>query len=359
MIIKKFFSFFILIILIFTAGCATLPREEAILPTFNISGKIYIPLKNLCDLKGIDWQWDSFAQTVDLKKDNLRARVQVGASTAQINEKAIEIKSVPILYKGIVVVPTGFRQEVIAKLIKIAPSKEVSYIPIIPINRVVIDAGHGGKDPGAIGRYGLREKDITLDIVRRLKDELEAQGIEVVMTRESDRFISLARRSKIANTSKADLFISIHVNSSRARRIQGFEIYCLREFTDSVINKLANSGDFDYLFKNLAMNRSSRTVREILLDMIYTQNRAWALGLAQCISSSTARELSLKNRGIKSANFFVLKNTHIPAILIEIGFVSNAVEERYLKNSFYRRQLAESLAQGLLNFQKSRKLHER
>lgn len=352
--IRKYFNYFILTIFISLAGCATLPREQISIPTFNISGKEYFPLKNLCELKGVNWQWDNLGGAVFLKNADLEARILVGSSSARINGKAIEIKSVPVFYKGVVVVPTGFREEVIAKLIKIKIQKErpVSRLLTYPVSKVVIDAGHGGKDPGAIGRNGVKEKDITLDVARRLKGELEDKGIDVIMTRLSNSFISLSRRCEIANSSNADLFISIHVNANRARRIQGFEVYCLREFSDSAISKLVYSGDADYLFKGMAMDNSSKNVKAILLDMIYTQNRGQALTLARCISSSAAKEVSLKNRGIKGANFFVLKNTHIPAILIEIGYISNSVEERYLRSSFYRQQLAESIASGLLNFQK-------
>ncbi len=355
---KKFISLPYVAILVFLAGCATIPRETLNIPTFNISGKEYYSLKSLCDFKSINWSWDGFTGVVSLKKDNLEARVLVGEPIAQINGKAIEIKSVPIFYKGAVVVPIGFDAEVIAKLIKImsAKEKQVPCIVAYPINKVVIDAGHGGKDPGAIGRSGLKEKDITLDVAKRLRDEFEQRGIDTVMTRESNNFVSLSRRCNIANASGADLFISVHANANRARRIQGFEIYCLREASDSAINKLANSGDSEHFLKDLAFDHSSKNVRPILLDMIYTENRSEALGLARCISASATRELSLKNRGIKGANFFVLKNTYIPAILIEIGYVSNSAEERYLRSSFYRQQLAEAITKGLMNFQNIRRL---
>ncbi len=361
MISKKTSFFIFLLGLIFFYGCATLPREELNLPTFNISGREYVSLKSLCELKGIDWQWDNFAQVATLKKDDLQARVLVGASYLLINGRASKIKSVPVFYKGMVVVPLGFREEVISRLIKARPitEKAPSLIGVAPIGKVVLDAGHGGKDPGAIGRHGLKEKDITLDVAKRLRNELEARGIEVVMSRDSDKFIPLPRRSEIANTSAADLFISIHANANKARRIQGFEIYCPRELTDSDLAKLSSSRAGDYLFKNLAVDYSSKNVRAILLDMIYAENHSKSLALAKCISSLTPRELNLKNRGIIGRNFFVLKNTHIPAILIEIGYISNAAEERYLKNSFYRQQLAESIADSLVNFQKTCKLRVR
>lgn len=358
MMFIKLLKFFLIAIAVFFSGCATLPRETLNIPVYNISGKEYCSLKSLCETKGISWKWDSLGEAVTLNNNDLEAKILLNSSSAEINGKVVEIKSAPIFYQGMVAVPISFREEVIAKLLKIKPIKETAIFcpPAYSLSRVVIDAGHGGYDPGAIGRFGLREKDITLDVSKRVRDVLEEQGIDVIMTRDSDRFISLGRRSEVANASGADLFISIHVNSSRARRIQGFEVYCPRDFNDSAINKLAFSGECDYLFKNLSLDRSSKNVKAILLDMIYTENRSEALTLARCISSSAAKELNLKNRGIKGANFFVLKNTHIPAILIEIGFVSNAAEEKYLRNSFYRQQLAESIASGLTNFQRICKL---
>lgn len=354
MIFKKPFIFIVLIILFFLAGCATLPKETLNLPTYNISGKQYFALKDICDLKGINWQWDSFGGIISLSNDDLEARIMPNSPYAFINGKLIEIKSSPIFHKGIIVVSSGFIDEVIAKLTKIKKVKEKTLAEALPfpIRKIVIDAGHGGKDPGAIGKNGLREKDINLDVAKRLRNELENLGIEVVMTRDSDRFISLSRRCEIANSSGADLFISVHVNANRARKIQGFEVYCARNLSTADLKKIVSSGEGNYLFKNLLLAENSENLKPILLDMIFTQNRAEALTLARCISSFSTKELNLKNRGIKSANFFVLKNTHIPAILIEIGYVSNAAEERYLRNSFYRQQLAESIAKGLTNFQR-------
>jgi len=232
-------------------------------------------------------------------------------------------------------------------------------LSLLGIQRVVVDPGHGGKDPGAIGKKGLKEKDVNLDIAKRLRKLLQTRGVSVVMTRSRDEFISLKKRASIANKANADFFISIHANASRSRNPRGFEIYYLRESSAGLRNSIYAEKFIESDFSQTQLDRSSKYAKAILWDMIYSENRAESVDLSRCILDSMSRQTSLKNRGIKTAGFAVLKNTRIPAILIEVGFLSNLKEERMLNNSFYRQQIAESIAGGIFNHNRQYRVVQR
>ncbi|MFH0935813.1 MAG: N-acetylmuramoyl-L-alanine amidase, partial [Candidatus Omnitrophota bacterium] len=228
-----------------------------------------------------------------------------------------------------------------------------------PIKKIVIDPGHGGNDPGAIGRSGLKEKYVNLDIAKRLSSLLRADGLQVVMTRTADSTVSLQRRMEITNNARADLFISIHSNANRVRSMNGFEVYCLSSaVSDS--KRAINSAQSDalYIEKDSFASGPSLNLKAILWDMIYTSNRADSLRLASYICRSADRDLSSRVKGTKSGPYYVLKGAHMPTILIEVGFLSNRDEERRLKNGYYRQQLAEAIDRGITNYIKDSSLTE-
>jgi N-acetylmuramoyl-L-alanine amidase len=224
-------------------------------------------------------------------------------------------------------------------------------LPLTRIKKIVIDAGHGGKDPGTIGKRGLREKDVNLDIAKRLSRLLRSDGVEVIMTRSTDTFVSLERRVDIANNSRADLFISIHSNANRVRRLNGFEVYYISPNVNDSRRAL-------YCAQNAALNldRScfsgapSLNLKATLWDLIHTSNRAESIRLARDVCSVIDSNLNIKVLGIKGAPFYVLKGARMPAILIEAGFLSNSQEERLMKNAYYRQQIAESIEQGIQRY---------
>ena len=216
--------------------------------------------------------------------------------------------------------------------------------------KVSLDAGHGGHDPGAIGRAGLREKSVTLDITRRLRDLLEQEGFRVVMTRDQDRFISLSQRSEVANRQKADLFVSIHANASRRRSISGFEVYYLSEATDD--HARAIEAAENALLPSEVGESTPKGTQAIVWDLLYTEYRAESTELAaQVCRGLTKSQIPSQNRGVKSARFAVLKGARMPAILIEVGFVSHLAEEARLRTATYRQRVAEGIRNGILAFQ--------
>ncbi len=334
-------------------GCATVPARPgfAALPVYNIDGLSYVALIQFCQQRGVKWDYDTFSRCVTLSNDLHRVNLKVGETLAIIDGRSQSLAGPVDVYQGTLVVPLKFKERYLDVLFqgrKPAYGRRIQ-IPL-SIKEVVIDPGHGGNDPGAIGRTGLREKDINLDIAKKLAKLFEDSGVRVVMTRSADRFIPLSRRVDIANNSNADLFISIHSNANRVKSLNGFEVYYISPNLSDSRRAL-----FAAQHARLNLNRSwfasdSLNLRATLWDMIYVSSRAESITLARTICQSIDRELETKVLGTKGANFYVLRGVRMPAVLIEIGFVSNAHEELLLKNSYYRQQIAESIAAGVSNY---------
>ncbi|MGE5197006.1 MAG: N-acetylmuramoyl-L-alanine amidase family protein, partial [Deltaproteobacteria bacterium] len=204
--------------------------------------------------------------------------------------------------------------------------------------------------PGAIGRTGLREKSVNLDIAKRLAKLLSDDGIQVVMTRSTDQFIALERRVDIANSVKADLFISVHSNANRVKGMNGFEVYYFTPRADDTRRALAAAKDSKPDVGGDCFASDNVNLKATLWDMVYTSSRAESIDLARSICRSIDNDLDTKILGVKGANFFVLRGARMPAILIEIGFVSNRREEQLLRNGYYRQQIAEAVATGIRNY---------
>jgi len=349
--IKKLTNLFFLLstACFMVSGCVSTPVRES-LPSYTINGAAYVPLQALCDLKGIGWEYDSFARTIVLNKNSHRINMMVGESLVLVDESPVRLKDPVDIYQGAVVVPYKFKEQVLDVLFRDTSSRPEQVSSLSKIKKIVLDAGHGGEDPGAIGRSGLREKDVTLDIVKRLSKILKAEGIEVTTTRSSDRFIPLATRVDVANRSGADLFLSIHANANRVRSLNGFEVYYISPSADDskrALNAAKNAAlDID---SNCFAGPSLNT-KAILWDMIYTNSRAESIELARSICKTIDRNSDTKILGIKGARFYVLKGARIPAVLVEVGFLSNAAEERMLKNNYSRQKIAENIAEGINDY---------
>lgn len=335
---------------VFAAGCATIPSRGG-LPSYSINGVAYVPLSALCDSRGIKWEYDSYSRTISLAKDAHRLNLMVGERLVLVDGVAQHMRYPVDFYRGAIVVPYKFKEQIIDVLFKEEkPSRRGRAIPLTHFKKIVIDAGHGGTDPGAIGRTGVREKVLTLDIAKRLSRLLKQDGFEVVMTRSSDTFVSLNRRVSIANSAKADLFISIHVNANRVRSLSGFEVYYITPKINDAKRAFSTAQSVNPGFAKSCFAGNSGRLNAILWDMIYTYDRAESIELAGSLSRSIERELNCRILGVKSANFHVLRGARMPAVLAEVGFLSNPTEERMLKNSYYRQQIAEAIEQGVRNY---------
>ncbi|MGH7351938.1 MAG: N-acetylmuramoyl-L-alanine amidase, partial [Candidatus Methylomirabilales bacterium] len=210
-----------------------------------------------------------------------------------------------------------------------APSAAPVTPQVTGLRTIAIDPGHGGRDTGAIGPKGLQEKDVVLDIGLKLRRLIQERlGIRVVMTRTDDVFVPLEERTAIANRAKADFFISIHVNAAHRTRAQGFETYFLsREPSDSAARASA-------IRENLSVNlgglrpKEEDALRAILWDMANTLYLKESSELAQILLDELDKILKVDNRGVKSAPFFVLMGAAMPAVLLEVAFISNPQEEK-------------------------------
>jgi len=256
-----------------------------------------------------------------------------------------------VMNLGTIMVPYRFSEQIIDKVFGGKAHMPLPQMPLAAkIKKVVVDAGHGGKDPGAIGKGGLREKDVNLDVAKRLATLLRARGIEVVMTRNSDVFVPLSRRVDIANSSGADIYVSVHANANRVRSLNGFEVYYISPKASDAKRAVDSAKSETLSIENARFGSQSLTLKTILWDMIYAYSRAESIELSNAICKGANSSLDVRVIGVKNANFQVLRGAHMPAVLVEMGFLSNSAEERKLKNSFYRQKVAECISDGLREY---------
>ncbi len=217
--------------------------------------------------------------------------------------------------------------------------------------RIVVDAGHGGRDPGSIGKDGTREKEVTLKVARALAERLEKDGVEVVLTRGGDQFIALGERTRIANREEADLFVSIHANSSESRSAEGFETYFLSAAKSEDARRVAKMENSAIRYESPEIDPASLDeLNFILLDLAQNEYLRESSALAETIQEELERRLSLESRGVKQAGFFVLNGAYMPAVLFEMAFISNPREETLLNDSAFRSRLVDGLAESLLGY---------
>ena len=301
-------------------------------------------LSTLCEENGVNWYWDSVSQAVTVSLGAMSARAMVGSEIVVIDQQKIFLSEPLKRQRGRIQVPADFYRKVILRLRgQEGPAALRPY-------RIIIDPGHGGKDPGAIGAAGTYEKDIVLDIAKRLKAILDGYQYDVKMTRSGDTFISLEQRTEIASQFVADLFISIHANASPTSRASGLEVYALKQLDWEEQKDPQRVRNHDILFNKLAMQKQDKAVANIVTDMLYSYKSSESFTLARAISEELGQETRARERGVYKAGYFVLRNTLMPAVLIEVGFLSNPREERQLNSGQYRQKIAEGISQSVRNY---------
>ncbi|MDD3806411.1 MAG: N-acetylmuramoyl-L-alanine amidase [Candidatus Marinimicrobia bacterium] len=220
------------------------------------------------------------------------------------------------------------------------------------INTIVLDAGHGGRDPGARGANGVKEKDITLDIVLRLGRLLERDlGMNVVYTRKTDVFIPLHQRTQIANNANGKIFISVHCNSHENRRINGSETFILApRLTEEAIKIAERENQVIRLEENQKIYEQITNEQYILASMAQSTFMKESEELAALVEKNYTKKLKTTSRGVKQAGFYVLLGASMPNILTEVGFISNKSDLEKLNRASYRQQIAESLFLAIKEF---------
>ncbi len=236
------------------------------------------------------------------------------------------------------------------------PAAKEIQVDVPLINTVVIDPGHGGKDPGAIGPGGIKEKDIVLAVGIDLKKQLEKAGLKVFMTREKDVFIPLSERTKFANDKKADLFVSLHINAvpgsqKRKDQTKGYKIYFLSQAKNDDDKLVAMRENAVIELEDKPQNYSA--LQNVLIDIAgneyLKQSQELCITMDQVFGTklSKVRKLHL---GVGQANFWVLNGAYMPSVLVELGFISNSAEEKILNDKKNQSQMASALYEAITKF---------
>jgi N-acetylmuramoyl-L-alanine amidase len=218
---------------------------------------------------------------------------------------------------------------------------------------VAIDAGHGGVDPGSIGKAGTREKHVTLAIARRLKERIDREpGMRAVLTRDSDYFVELRDRIVRARRQQADMFVSVHADSYRDRSVVGSSVYVLsaRGASDESARWLADRENAADLVGGVSLDDKESVLASVLLDLSQGASMSASFGAAQKVMDELDRIGNVTRRGVKSAGFVVLKSPDIPSILVETAFISNPTEEARLGSGKHQQRLAEAIFQGVRSY---------
>ncbi|MCD4796086.1 MAG: N-acetylmuramoyl-L-alanine amidase [Candidatus Cloacimonetes bacterium] len=256
-------------------------------------------------------------------------------------------------------IPVKFLEEILPLIIpdKISytNNKIVATTPIDnSIRTIVLDPGHGGKDPGAVSfSKDNFEKDIVLIITRKLEKMLsDSLGVKILLTRDKDEFVSLQQRTQFANGNNANLFISIHCNAHYNKKIDGIEVYYLSTAkTDDAraVEALENKVVYEFEGGEEAVKKYD-DLAFILADMAQSEHLEESYDLGMKLQNALVNSTNSYNRGVKQANFYVLRGAFMPAVLVELGFLSNKEEEKKLINSKYQDKLVRSMFEGIRDF---------
>ena len=228
-----------------------------------------------------------------------------------------------------------------------------------PLRTIVLDAGHGGHDNGATGPGGLTEKELVLDVTKRVAKLVEDKlGIKVLLSRDGDHFVTLKDRTSFANRERADLFVSIHANAHSSATHEGVETYFLSsEATDITARQTAAAENSVVQLEKPAAPKAGNgrqdILRTILWDLLQSEFLTESSRLAEIVQDAMTRSLRIPNRGVKQAGFYVLGGAAMPAILVEIGFVTNPREEKRLRETKYRDEIARAIYSGIAEYKRN------
>jgi N-acetylmuramoyl-L-alanine amidase len=220
----------------------------------------------------------------------------------------------------------------------------------VEVDLVVIDPGHGGENFGSVGPTGYTEKEFNLEVARRLKDAFRRSGIDAILTRDDDVFVDLETRTEVANSVGADLFISIHANGYRSGQASGFEVYFLSPALEDEARTVAAMENASAGIVSAGGIEPDDEIAFILWDTAQNEFVAESSHLAQLIDTELAMRLTIPNRGVKQANFVVLKGAYLPAVLLESAFITNPREEALLKDEAFQATVVEGVVRAVMRF---------
>ena len=221
---------------------------------------------------------------------------------------------------------------------------------------IAIDPGHGGKDPGAVGRKGTKEKDITLAVAKKLKQLINrTSGYKAVLTRDSDRFVVLRHRVEKARKHQADLFVSIHADAFKSPKVEGASVYALslNGATSEAARWIAHKENSSDLIGGISLDDKDDLIASVLLDLSQTATIQDSLELGSDVLRHLGKVVKLNKSSVQQAGFAVLKAPDMPSILIETAFISNPREERRLKSPKHQQKIAKAILSGIKNHMKN------
>lgn len=352
------------------------------IPIQKYKGKHYISLHDLQRTTSLESTYDFILQRGKIYHGNSYVVYQPGLSIAVINGMLIRMDYPVQRVKGEVLLPLQLSGNVLSRFypeyrvsmkfpfLSMVKTQQEQRDPFekkreIPrhtskdaIKFIIIDAGHGGKDPGAIGKGNVREKVINLKLARMVRSELgrRLKGTRIIMTRNSDKFIELGKRTEIANRQLKNgvngVFVSIHVNASVSHKISGFETYFLSQNpTNEEARATAALENNVVILEDENRRKQYKDADFIEALMITTQIQKESSMLAESIQKHMDNLVwEFKSRGVKKADFFVLRGALMPSVLVEAGYVTHHKERTYLLKSSYQKKIARGIAQGIVNF---------
>lgn len=334
----------------------------------GLNGQTYsrgntVSVEEIAKLYKFDTNTDAVTGEVTLQNDKAQIILIPGMNLISFDQQIHELEQPTHYVRGELMV-----DKKLLHFLKNIDQKKKSFIkkilriddePVVEKNDfvVVIDAGHGGKDPGALGRSGLNEKKAALIVSLALKNMLEEKGVTAILTRSNDTFVPLPNRPLLASSQQADIFVSIHLNSSKNKSVEGVEVFYYRFNTQSYENKRSKSIASNVSFKKKLLVDDavvSRSVEETLMRLQLLNNQDKSFSLASIILKNLLDETKMSNRGVKEANFSVLRNSSCPAVLVELGFLSHAQTEKDFNSRNYCEKIAQRLSESLLEYWRKR-----
>ncbi len=295
---------------------------------------------------------------ISIPRTSLAPEVQAITHAEEIGTSPVDISTdIASTMVSVGTRAVSVEKEVIVATPSIKPQPQPTIKPLSKKIKIVIDAGHGGEDPGAIGPNGTMEKDVNLAITRELAHLFEDEkNIEIILTRKDDTFIPLVDRTNIANENHADIFISIHCNASLKKTSYGFEVYFLSENVsdpDAMATQILENSVVELEKKP---DKKRTKLQELLWSMIVNEFINESSELCYLISQEIPRRIKVENRGVKQAGFYVLRGAQMPAVLVECAFISNHAEEIKLRNPRIQKQIADGIYVAIKNYIKRKNL---
>jgi N-acetylmuramoyl-L-alanine amidase len=365
-------------LLLFSAGM--LPVEAGVSPTEQARPE-FVPLADVVERLELNYELHTTTGILTVEKNGSTLLFQLGSREVYHKDGTVSLMKEAVHHEGeVLLIPAGGIDLVVRHIVKrpvkwgyedgsfftYEGNRPVSERPQTErtegrgpseyvVKTIIIDPGHGGKDPGGIGYNDIYEKEIVLQVALELERELKKRlrGVEIVVTRSEDRFLSLEERSRVANDTdptKNPIYISIHANVSFSVSTHGFESYYLSiEPYDEEAREVASMENSVLGFEIEDYNEYLREIINRIVDIEY---RRESMKLAQFIQSGiegSVGEVSA-SRGVKSAFFYVLKAVKMPSVLIEVGFVTNPKEAERLLKPEYERKIAKGIAEGIIDF---------